>query len=115
MSAAHAQSTLGWLEVKPVPGRNLVQITGHAMTLEPVSGMEFALSLRRKNGGNSSNTRQTGRFDLAPGELKVLSTASINVEAGDELTIELKILDHGKEVSSATVSAKGTPGGGQTL
>ena len=114
MGAAQAQSAFGWLELKPVPGRNLVQITGHALAMEAVSGMDFSLSLRRQNRGNTSATRQSGRFDLAPSELKVLSTTSVNVEPGDELTIELKLLDHGKEVSSATVSSKSVAGG-QTL
>ena len=114
MGAAHAQSAFGWLEFKPVPGRNLIQITGRALALEAVSGMDFTLSLCRRNGGNTSNTRQAGRFDLAPNKSKVLATASINAEPGDELTIEFKILDHGREVSSATVSTKPSAGG-QTL
>ena len=84
MGAAHAQSAFGWLEFKPVPKRNLIQITGHALALEAVSGMDFTLSLSRKNGGNTSNTRQSGRFDLAANEPKVLSTTSLNVEPGDE-------------------------------
>ena len=114
MGATHAQSAFGWLEFKPVPGRNLIQITARALAPEAVSGMDFTLSLRRRNGGNTSNTRQAGRFDLVPNESKVLATASINAEPGDELTIEFKILDHGREVSSATVSTKPSVGG-QTL
>lgn len=106
MVAAHAQPAFGWLEFKPVPERNLIQITGHALALEAVNGMDFTLSLSRKNGGNTSNTRQSGRFNLAANEPKVLSTTSLNVEPGDDITIEFKILDHGKEVSSATVSTK---------
>lgn len=106
MGSAHAQSAFGWLEFKPVPERKLIQITCHALALEAISGMDFTFSLRRKNGGNTSNTRQSGRFDLAASEPKVLSTTSLNIEPGDDITIELKILDHGKEVSSATVSTK---------
>lgn len=106
MGTAQAQSAFGWLEVKPVPGRNLVQITGHALSTEAANGMDFTLSLRRQNGRNSSTSRQSGRFDLVPSESKALSSTSINVEPGDELMIELKILDHGKEVSSATLSCK---------
>jgi len=113
-SSAQADSPLGWLELKPVPGRNMVQITGHALALEPVSAADFTLSIKRRNGGNNSNTAQSGHFDLAPGEAKVLSSTSINVEAGDELTIELKIADHGREVFSATLSSHPTRGG-QTL
>ncbi len=92
----------------------MIQITGHALALDAVSGMDFTFSLRRQNKGNSSSTRQSGRFDLAPNEAKALSSTSINLEPGDELTIELKLLDHGKEISSAIVTSK-TAAGGQTL
>jgi len=76
--------------------------------------MDFSLSLRRQNKANSSSTSQSGRFDLAASESKVLSTTSINIEPGDELTIELKLLDNGKEVSRVTISSKRGVGG-QTL
>ena len=111
---AHAQSPTAWVELKPVAGRNMIQVTGHALALDAVGGMDFTLSLRRKNKGNSSSTKQSGRFDLAPNETKVLSSTSINLEPGDELTIELKLLDHGAEVSSATVTSK-SAAAGQTL
>jgi len=112
--AAYAQSASAWVELKPVTGRNMIQVTGHAIALDAAGGMDFTLTLRRQNKGNSSSTRQSGRFDLAPGETKVLSSTSINFESGDELTIELKLLDHGAEVSSATVTSK-SAAGGQTL
>ena len=112
--AAHAQSPTAWVELKPVAGRNMIQITGHALALDAVGGIDFAFTLRRKNKSNSSSTRQSGRFDLAPNETKVLSSTSINLEPGDELTIELKLLDHGAEVSSATVTSK-SAAPGQTL
>lgn len=114
MGAAHAQSASAWLELKPVPGRNVIQITGHALALDAIGGLDFSLSLHRKNAGNSTATRQSGRVDLAAGEAKTLSTTSINVEPGDEILIELKLLDHGKEVSSATVSSK-SGAAGQSL
>jgi hypothetical protein len=107
--AAHAQSASAWIELKPVAGRNIVQVTGHALALGAVGGMDFTLTLRRRNKGSSSSTKQSGRFDLAPNETKV-----INLEPGDELTIELKLLDHGAEVSSATVNSK-SAAAGQTL
>jgi hypothetical protein len=53
MGAAHAQSAFGWLELKPVPGVNLIQITGHALALEAVSGMNFTLSLRRQKAATT--------------------------------------------------------------
>jgi hypothetical protein len=112
--AAHAQSPTAWVELKPVAGRNMIQVTGHALALDAVGGMDFTLTLRRKNKGSNSSTRQSGRFDLAPNETKVLSSTSINLEPGDELTIELKLLDHGAEVSSATVTSK-SAAPGQTL
>ncbi len=111
---AHAQSVSAWIELKPVAGRNMVQILGHALALDAAKGIDFTLTLRRKNKGNTSDTRQSGRFDLGASETKVLSSTSINIEPGDDLTIELKLLDHGAEVSSATVTSKSMPGG-QTL
>ena len=113
-SAATAQSASAWIELKPVSGRNMIEVVGHALARDAVGGMDFTFALRRQNKGNTSSTRQSGRFDLAPGESKNLSSTSINIEPGDELTIELKLLDHGTEVSSATVTSKSTDGG-QTL
>ncbi len=101
MGPAHAHSVTAWLEVKPLQGRSMVQITANALALETLGGLDFSFSLRRQNKGNTSNTKQSGRFDLAPSEPKVLSTTSINLQQGDELLIELKVLDHGREVSSA--------------
>jgi hypothetical protein len=92
----------------------MIEIVGHALASDAVGGMDFTLTLQRQNKGNTSSTRQSGRFDLAPGEAKNLSSTSINIEPGDELTIELKLLDHGTEVSSATVTSK-SRAGGQTL
>ncbi len=92
----------------------MIEITGHALALDAVSGMDFTFTLRRQNKGSNSSTRQSGQFDLAPGEARILSSTSINLEPGDELTIELKLSDHGKEVSSATLNSKATAGG-QTL
>ena len=113
-SAATAQSASAWIELKPVSGRNMIEVVGHALASDAVGGMDFTFTLRRQNKGNISNTRQSGRFDLAPGETRNLSSTSVNMEPGDELTIELKLLDHGTEVSSATVTSKSTAGG-QTL
>ena len=39
MSGASAQQVMGWLELKPLPGRNMVQITGHALALEKIAGL----------------------------------------------------------------------------
>ena len=113
-SVASAQSASAWIELKPTSGRNMIEVVGHALATDAVGGMDFTFTLRRQNKGNTSSTRQSGRFDLAPGESKNLSSTSINIEPGDELTIELKLLDHGAEVSSATVTSKSAVGG-QTL
>jgi hypothetical protein len=113
-NAATAQSASAWIKLKPVSGRNMIEVVGHALASDAVGGMDFTFTLRRQNKGNTSSTQQSGRFDLAPGESKNLSSTSINIEPGDELTIELKLLDHGAEVSSATVTSK-SAGVGQTL
>ncbi len=112
--AVYAQSASAWIELKPVAGRNMIQVVGHALAHDAVGGMDFTLTLRRQNKGNTSSSRQSGHFDLSPGELKNLSSTSINIEPGDELTIELKLLDRGTEVSSATVTSK-APADGRTL
>jgi hypothetical protein len=104
--AVYTQSAFGWLELKPLPGRNMIQISSHAMALKAVTDADFTLSIRRQNQGNSSSSSQSGRFNLEPKEPRVLATTLINVDAGDELIIELKILDHGKEMSRATISSK---------
>jgi 3-hydroxymyristoyl/3-hydroxydecanoyl-(acyl carrier protein) dehydratase len=113
MTEANAQ-VMGWLELKPGSGRNVVQITGHALALEKAAGLEFTISVMRENHGNKTNSRQAGRIGLAAGETKVLSSTSINVEPGDNLRIELKILDNGQEVFGTVMSAKPSVGG-QTL
>ncbi len=111
---AQAQSPIGWLELKPVQGQNAIQIVSHAAAFEKTAGVEFVLSVGRLNHGNTSNSRQTGRVDLAAGETKTLSAATINVEPGDALKIELKILIQGQEVSSTVMSTKTMPAS-QTL
>lgn len=105
MTTAQAQSVLGWIELKPVSGGRNIQVTAHATALGKVSGAEFALSMRRRSGGNQSNTRQTGSVDLAQGESKALSSTTMNIEPGDELTLELKIKDGGVEISSSVIRA----------
>jgi hypothetical protein len=111
---ANAQQVMGWLEVKPGQGRNMVQITGHALALEKAEGVDFALTVRRKAAGGQSESRQAGRISLGAGETKVLSSTALNVETGGNLTVELKLLQHGQEVFSTVMSAKPAPEG-QTL
>jgi hypothetical protein len=106
MTGANAQQVLGWLELKPLPGRNMVQITGHALALERVAGLEFMISVAREGSGGKSVSRQSGRIDLHAGENKSLSSTSINVQPGSDLTITLNILDRGQEVFSAVMTAK---------
>jgi hypothetical protein len=106
MTGANAQQALGWLELKPLPGRNMVQITGHALALEKAAGLEFTMSVAREGGGSKSVSRQGGRIDLDAGAEKTLSSTSINIEPGGDLTITLKILNRGQEVFSTVMSAK---------
>ncbi len=42
MGSAHAQSVTAWLEVKPLQGRNMVQITANALALETLGGLDFS-------------------------------------------------------------------------
>jgi hypothetical protein len=113
MSGASAQQVMGWLELKPLPGRNMVQITGHALALEKIAGFEFTMSVVREGAGGKSISQQKGHIDLAAGETKVLPVASVNTGPGVTLTITLKIMDHAQEVFSTVMSAK--PPDRQTL
>ena len=113
MSGASAQQVMGWLELKPLPGRNMVQITGHALALEKIAGLEFTMSVVREGAGGKSISQQKGQIGLGAGETKVLSVASVSTSPGATLTITLKILDHAQEVFSTVMSAK--PPDRQTL
>ena len=104
MNDANAQQVMGWLELKPLPGRNMVQITGHALALEKIAGLEFTMSVVREGGGKSVS-QQKGQIALDAGETKALSSASVNVGPGGTLTVTLKILDHGQEVFSTVMSS----------
>jgi hypothetical protein len=108
MTGANAQQAIGWLELKPLPGRHMVQITGHALALEKAESLEFTISVAREGGGGKSVSRQSGRIGLNAGEEKVLSSTSINIEPGGGLTVTLKILDRGQEVFSTVMSSKQT-------
>ena len=114
VTEANAQQAMGWLEIQPAQGRNMVQIIGHALALDKTDGLDFTLSVTRKSHGGKSESRQAGRISLGAGESKVLSSAAINFEPGDNLTVELKISAHGQEVFSTIMSAKPAPDG-QTL
>ena len=71
IGTAYAQSASAWLELKPLPGSgNMIQITGHALALDAVNGLDFSLSLRRQNKGNTSSSLQSGRFDLQASEVQ---------------------------------------------
>ncbi len=48
MTEANAQGAMGWLELKPASGRNSVQITGHALALEKIAGLEFTMSVQHE-------------------------------------------------------------------
>ena len=113
MSGASAQQVMGWLELKPLPERNMVQITGHALALEKIAGLEFTMSVVREGAGGKSISQQKGQIGLGAGETKVLSVASVSAGPGVTLTITLKILDHAQEVFSTVMSAK--PPDRQTL
>ncbi len=103
--AVYIQSAFCWFELKPLPGRNMIQLSSHALALKAVTDADFTLSIRRQNRGGSSSSSQSGRFNLEPKEPKVLANTSINVEAGDDLIIELKLSYHGKSMSVATISS----------
>jgi hypothetical protein len=106
MTGASAQQVMGWVELKPLPERNIVQITGHVLALEKAAGLEFTMSVEREGGGGKSVSRQAGQVGLDAGETRILSTASVSVVPGGTLTITLKIADHGQEVFSTVMSAK---------
>jgi len=103
----YTQSAFGWLELKPLPGRNMIQISSHAMALNARLQMPILLCLFVvRIGAVAQVPTNLGASTSSPKEPKVLATTLINVDTGDELIMELKILNHGKEMSGATISSK---------
>jgi len=112
MPEASAQQAMGWLEIRPAPGRNMVRIVGHALALEKAGVIGFTMSVRRVNrGGSQSESRQAGQVSLAQGETRELSMAATNFDPGDTLTVELRIMEQGQAVFSTTMSATPPPDG----
>ncbi|WEK71003.1 MAG: CsgE family curli-type amyloid fiber assembly protein [Candidatus Chryseobacterium colombiense] len=51
------------------------------------------VSIKKGNGGNLSNNRQSGKFSINPNEVKKLSELSVNLDKKDALKIFLYIRD----------------------
>lgn len=51
------------------------------------------VSIKKGNGGNLSNNRQSGKFTINPNEVKKLSELSVNLETKDALKVFLYIRD----------------------
>jgi hypothetical protein len=108
--AAAASPVIGWIEIAPVPEKpDQITIVGRAYALEGVEG-RFALAIKRKGKGGSTNSGQSGGFKLKAGDNGALSRTAINVGPADTLTIELTLTVDGAEVFS--VSLKPAPGAG---
>src|SRR5688572_7237577 len=101
-SGAAAGAVIGWIEVKPGERAGMVTIVPHVYALAPVAG-KFALAVSRAGKGGTSNSSQSGAFDLPAGQGKALSSTSVNVSADQSLTIELKVFRGSEEIFSATL------------
>lgn len=58
------------------------------------------LVIKKSGGTNISSNTQTGRISVQPGIEKSLAESAINVEPGDIIDIELKIIDNEKVLCS---------------
>jgi len=100
-AAAASAPVMGWIEIVPA-GKDQISVIGHATATVATAG-KFVLSLDRRSKGNSARTGQSGTFKAAAGETVVLSKTGINVVAGEDLSIELKLNVDGKDVSVTTL------------
>jgi hypothetical protein len=106
-NSAAAQQAMGWLEIKPGTGPDIIQIDARALSITTIAGLGFTMNVVRRNAGNHSNSQQSGTVGLAGGEPKTLSTTAINVAQGDSIQIELKLFASGREISSNTFAVSG--------
>ncbi len=84
---------MGWIKLEPVKDeKDKVKITGYAFSTEPTSG-HFKLSVKRKAGGSSSTSNQSGAYQLENKKVKKLSQTIINVQKKDQLVISLQLYE----------------------
>jgi hypothetical protein len=102
-AAPSVPATIGWIELVASPARkDQVTIVGHVYAPTSSTG-RFALIVSRAGKGGTTNTSQSGAFDVAAGENKKLSATSVNIMPDAALTIELKLFSNDKEVFSAVM------------
>lgn len=98
-----AHAAIGWIEIAPVPQhKDQIVIAPQVYASEASSG-RFTLTVSRVGKGGTTNTRQSGVFNVSAGESRKLSTTSVNIMPAEALTIELKLYSGDKEVFSVVM------------
>lgn len=74
---------------------NLITISGIcANNTAQQQQLKYSLSIQKRSlNGNTNNNKQSGDFNLEPGNKKTLSTTTINFEPQDYTEITLTIFD----------------------
>jgi hypothetical protein len=98
-------SVIGWIEIQPVAGRHgHLTIRGHVHGLEARRGT-FELRVTRASNGNNSATKQAGTFDVRAGDSAALSATTVNVQANDQVDVELTLFADGAEIFLARLQS----------
>lgn len=97
---AEAGEVVGWMDVRPADGK--IEITGRAYGGAAVT-VDYTLTVERAGPSGRSNTNQSGRADLAPGEVARLSTTSVSFGARDELTVILTLTSGGRTLATSEI------------
>jgi hypothetical protein len=96
---------VGWVEVQSGAGESgRIAIIAHAYGLAQASGT-FTLAVRRSGASGVARTGQTGAFDVAGGDDKVLARTAVDAAPSSAITIELRLLVGGKEVFTTVMKS----------
>ncbi len=115
---AAGAGVFGWLDVRPEPdagnGGSRLTIVGQVFAAADIDG-RYILDIHRSGKGGTSNSRQSGAFNLVAGRATPLSTAAIDLQPASRLEITLRLFVGEKEVSTVTANsypAEGSAGSG---
>ncbi len=101
---ALAGDVIGWMEIQP--SEQQIQISGRAYAFR--SGLiEFSLRIERSGPSGKTATKQSGRAQVDPGKVASLSTTSVNIGPGDQLSLLLTIYRDGEIVATNALKVGG--------
>ena len=81
----------------------MVRLTGHALgvTAGPV---EARMTIDKSGPSGRTSTTQGGALTLAVGQDVVVASVGLSIGAGDQLTVDLVLMDGEREVSRSRLS-----------